>query len=101
MIKILQGQENRRIVSQQSKCYHKSELSGKRESSNFIIDLRSDTLTKPSSAMRKTMFDASVGDDVYKEDETINELERVAAQLFSMEKALFVPTGNFLSLLSF
>ena len=57
------------------------------------VDFRSDTLTKPTFEMRKVMFEAKVGDDVYKEDETINELERVAAELFGMEKALFVPSG--------
>ena len=59
-----------------------------------VIDLRSDTVTRPSAEMRKVMFEARVGDDVYKEDDTINQLEYVAAQLFGMEKALFVPTGN-------
>jgi threonine aldolase len=58
-----------------------------------IIDLRSDTVTKPSDAMRKAMFDAEVGDDVYKEDPTINELEDYAAGLLGKEAALFVPSG--------
>lgn len=58
-----------------------------------IIDLRSDTVTKPSDAMRKAMFNAEVGDDVYKEDPTVNELENYAAQLLGKEAALFVPTG--------
>lgn len=60
---------------------------------NKIIDLRSDTVTKPSEAMRKAMYDAEVGDDVYKEDPTINELEEYAAELLGTEAALFVPTG--------
>lgn len=58
-----------------------------------FIDLRSDTVTKPSEAMRKAMYDAEVGDDVYKEDPTANELERYAAELLGKEAALFVPSG--------
>ncbi|MFA3782659.1 low specificity L-threonine aldolase [Melioribacteraceae bacterium 4301-Me] len=60
---------------------------------NKIIDLRSDTVTKPSKAMRKAMYEAEVGDDVYKEDPTANELERYAAELLGKEAALFVPSG--------
>ena len=58
-----------------------------------IIDLRSDTVTKPSEAMRKAMFEAEVGDDVYKEDPTVNELEKYAAELLGKEDALYVPSG--------
>lgn len=58
-----------------------------------IIDLRSDTVTKPSEGMRKAMYDAEVGDDVYKEDPTVNKLEEIAAELLGKEAALFVPTG--------
>jgi threonine aldolase len=58
-----------------------------------IIDLRSDTVTKPSDAMRKAMFDAEVGDDVYKEDPTANKLEKYTAELLGKEAALFVPSG--------
>lgn len=58
-----------------------------------IIDLRSDTLTKPTQEMRKAMYDAEVGDDVYKEDPTANELESYAAELLGKEAALFVPSG--------
>ena len=46
-----------------------------------MIDLRSDTVTKPSDEMRKAMYDAEVGDDVFKEDPTVNELEEYAADL--------------------
>jgi len=60
---------------------------------NKIIDLRSDTITKPSDAMRKAMCEAEVGDDVYKEDPTANELERYTAELLGKEAALFVPSG--------
>src|SRR5215471_6937587 len=62
-----------------------------RESS--IVDLRSDTVTRPTPAMRRAMAEAEVGDDVYLEDPTVNALERRAAEIFSKEAALFVPTG--------
>lgn len=58
-----------------------------------FIDLRSDTVTKPSSEMRKVMYNAEVGDDVYKEDPSANELEEYVADLFGKEAALFVPSG--------
>ena len=58
-----------------------------------IIDLRSDTVTKPSPEMRKAMYEAEVGDDVYKEDPTVNELQEYVADLFGKEAALFVPSG--------
>jgi threonine aldolase len=58
-----------------------------------FIDLRSDTVTKPSDGMRKAMYNAEVGDDVYKEDPTVNELENYAAGLLNKESALYVPTG--------
>lgn len=59
-----------------------------------VIDLRSDTVTKPTPAMRKAMFEAEVGDDVYGEDPTVNRLEQRASEIFSREAALFVPTGT-------
>lgn len=58
------------------------------------IDLRSDTVTKPSAGMRKAMAAAEVGDDVYGEDPTVNHLEQRAAEIFGKEAALFVPTGT-------
>ena len=58
------------------------------------IDLRSDTVTRPSAEMRAAMAAAEVGDDVYGEDPTVNLLERVAAEVFGREAALFVPTGT-------
>jgi threonine aldolase len=58
------------------------------------IDLRSDTVTKPTPEMRKAMAEAEVGDDVYGEDPTVNRLEQKAAQLLGMEAALFVPSGT-------
>jgi threonine aldolase len=59
-----------------------------------MIDLRSDTVTKPSEAMREAMMSALVGDDVYGDDPTANSLEERVAALFGMEAALFTPTGS-------
>jgi hypothetical protein len=58
-----------------------------------IVDLRSDTVTRPTPEMRRAMAEAVVGDDVYGEDPTVNRLERRAAEIFGKEAALFVPTG--------
>jgi threonine aldolase len=58
------------------------------------IDLRSDTVTKPSPEMRRAMAEAEVGDDVYMEDPTVNRLQERAAQIFGREAALFVPSGS-------
>ncbi|MBI4854024.1 MAG: aminotransferase class I/II-fold pyridoxal phosphate-dependent enzyme [Acidobacteria bacterium] len=59
-----------------------------------IIDLRSDTVTKPTAKMREAMSNAEVGDDVYLEDPTVNHLEKRAAEIFERQAALFVPTGS-------
>ena len=59
-----------------------------------LIDLRSDTLTRPTDAMRTAMAAAEVGDDVYGEDPTVNALEQAAAELFGHEAAVFVPSGT-------
>jgi threonine aldolase len=59
-----------------------------------IFDLRSDTVTVPCANMRKAMFEAPVGDDVFGEDPTVNELQNYAAQLFGMEAALFCSSGT-------
>lgn len=58
-----------------------------------IIDLRSDTVTKPTPGMREAMMRAEVGDDVYQEDPTVRRLEEMAAALFGKEAGLFVPSG--------
>jgi threonine aldolase len=58
------------------------------------IDLRSDTVTRPTPAMRQAMAEAEVGDDVYREDPTVNLLEERAAEILGKESALFVPTGT-------
>jgi threonine aldolase len=59
-----------------------------------IVDLRSDTVTRPSAAMRRAMSEAEVGDDVYGEDPTVNRLQERAAEIFGREAALFVPSGS-------
>ncbi|WP_346774015.1 low specificity L-threonine aldolase [Brevibacillus sp. SYP-B805] len=59
-----------------------------------IIDLRSDTVTKPTEAMLKAMVEAEVGDDVYGEDPTVNRLESMAAEILGKEAALFVTSGT-------
>ncbi|HEX9961332.1 MAG TPA: beta-eliminating lyase-related protein, partial [Pyrinomonadaceae bacterium] len=59
-----------------------------------MIDLRSDTVTRPTPAMRRAMAEAEVGDDVYAEDPTVNLLQQRAAEMFGKEAALFVPTGS-------
>jgi threonine aldolase len=60
---------------------------------DWAVDLRSDTVTRPTAEMRQAMAAAEVGDDVYGEDPTVNKLEARAAQIFGKEAALFVPTG--------
>jgi threonine aldolase len=59
-----------------------------------MIDLRSDTVTRPTPAMRRAMADAEVGDDVYGEDPTVNRLESRAAEVAGKEAAIFLPTGT-------
>lgn len=59
-----------------------------------LIDVRSDTVTRPSPAMLQAMLSAEVGDDVYGEDETVDKLQRRAAELFGMDAALFCPSGT-------
>ena len=56
-----------------------------------MIDLRSDTVTKPTAHMRKAMAEAAVGDDVFREDPTVRQLQERAAEIFAKEAALFVP----------
>jgi len=60
----------------------------------MIIDLRSDTITKPTKGMLEAMLSAKVGDDVYKEDPTVNALEERIATMFGKKTALFFPTGS-------
>ena len=60
----------------------------------MTIDLRSDTVTRPTPAMRRAMAEAEVGDDVYREDPTVNRLEKRAAEIMGKEAGIFVPTGT-------
>src|SRR5271170_3759010 len=64
------------------------------EKRDGVVDLRSDTVTKPTPAMRAAMASADVGDDVYGEDPTVNRLQSRAAEIFGREAAIFVPTGT-------
>ncbi len=63
-----------------------------------IVDLRSDTVTRPTPAMRRAMAEAEVGDDVYAEDPTVNRLQARAAEIFGREAALFFPSGSMANL---
>ena len=66
---------------------------------SIVVDLRSDTVTKPTREMREAMMNADVGDDVFEDDPTVNKLQSRAAQIFGMEAALFVPSGTMGNLL--
>src|SRR5215510_12665701 len=59
-----------------------------------MVDLRSDTVTRPSAGMRKAMHDAELGDDVFGDDPTVNRLQAKAAEVFGFEAALLFPTGT-------
>ena len=65
-----------------------------------VIDLRSDTVTKPTPAMRRAMADAEVGDDVFGDDPTVRELEERSAELLGKEAGLFVASGTMGNLVS-
>ncbi|MGH9866355.1 MAG: beta-eliminating lyase-related protein, partial [Candidatus Acidiferrales bacterium] len=67
---------------------------------DVVVDLRSDTVTRPTPAMRRAMAEAEVGDDVYGEDPTVNKLQQRAAEIFGREAALFVPSGSMGNLLA-
>jgi threonine aldolase len=81
----------RRVSKASTQLLEKQEQTSKPQS---MIDLRSDTVTRPTAAMRKAMAEAEVGDDVYGEDPTVNRLEASAARIFEREAALLVPTGT-------
>jgi threonine aldolase len=65
-----------------------------------IIDLRSDTITLPTDEMRQAMYEAELGDDVHREDPTVNRLEELAAQVMGKEAALFTPSGTMSNLIA-
>lgn len=68
--------------------------SGNGQDGDLVVDLRSDTVTRPTPAMRRAMAEAEVGDDVYGEDPTVNKLQARAAEIFGRQAALFVPSGS-------
>src|SRR5881392_4354778 len=61
---------------------------------NAIVDLRSDTVTRPGTGMRRAMMDAELGDDVFGDDPTVNRLQERAAEIFGFEAALLFPSGT-------
>lgn len=65
-----------------------------------IVDLRSDTISKPTEEMRVAIYEAVVGDDVFGEDPTVNELERRAAELLGKEDAVFLASGTMANLIA-
>ncbi len=77
-----------------SLCARSKAIANRQSQTENVIDLRSDTVTKPSPAMRQAMANAEVGDDVKGEDPTINRLEEMCAELYGKEAALFVPSGT-------
>lgn len=66
----------------------------------YIVDLRSDTVTKPTKAMKHAMVNSALGDDVYGEDPTVNALESKVATLLGKQAALFVPSGTMANLIA-
>jgi threonine aldolase len=83
--------EKQKMTSQSISDAEKELRSSQVEAS--VVDLRSDTVTRPTPAMRRAMAEAEVGDDVYLEDPTVNALEARAAEIFGKDAALFVPSG--------
>jgi len=79
-------------------CHYALLLPKKMPLPKLMADLRSDTTTKPSPAMRKAIFEAEVGDDVYEEDPTVRKLEDRMATLFKKERSLFFPSGTMANL---
>src|SRR5512146_2813124 len=77
-----------------------SPFAGSQGRTEVLVDLRSDTVTRPSPGMRAAMAAAEVGDDVYGEDPTVNRLEAMAAERLGKEAALFVCSGTQSNLLS-
>src|SRR5574342_1141799 len=85
-------------MSSQSARYHSTWYEEERvmvsREPEQVVDLRSDTVTKPTAAMRRAMAEAEVGDDVFGEDPTVNRLQQVVAGLVGTEAALFTPSGS-------
>ncbi|MCI4384372.1 hypothetical protein PGIGA_G00037950 [Pangasianodon gigas] len=87
-------------VADQVRLYRAGSAAARGSGAWHTVDLRSDTVTEPGEAMRSAMAQARVGDDVFGEDPTVNELQTVAADMFGMEAALFVPTGTMSNLIA-
>lgn len=84
-----------------TRSYYRSAKPGESAAAaRVVVDLRSDTVTRPGTDMRRAMREAEVGDDVMGEDPTVNELQKIAAEMFGMEAALFVPTGTMSNLIA-
>ncbi|KAF8768217.1 putative low-specificity L-threonine aldolase like protein [Argiope bruennichi] len=90
------GRRKKESVGNTGRLFRSVQFVSACQLSNMVreVDLRSDTVTKPTPAMRKAMAEAVVGDDVYKEDPTINELEEKIAEFLGKEAALFVASGT-------
>jgi len=87
-------------VSPQNTQTEQSLLTKDKPALEGVVDLRSDTVTRPTPEMRQAMAAAEVGDDVYAEDPTVNRLEQRAAEIFQKQSALFVPSGCMGNLIS-
>ncbi|XP_063587173.1 uncharacterized protein LOC134764579 [Penaeus indicus] len=85
---------NRAILMQQLRRWYHPPPAIAANFQGLLVDLRSDTITKPTLGMKKAMMDALLGDDVYREDPTVKELERRMAIYTGKEAALFVPSGT-------
>ena len=72
--------------------YRKAE--GKKQTSNKVIDFRSDTVTRPTPLMKEAMLKCAVGDDVYGDDPTVNYMQKSVAEFFGKEAALYVTSGS-------
>ena len=81
-------------MNMESNVIQSAPIATEERKTHAVIDLRSDTVTRPTPEMRRAMAEAEVGDDVYGEDPTINRLEERAAQIFGREAAIFVPSGT-------
>ncbi|XP_042891949.1 probable low-specificity L-threonine aldolase 2 isoform X2 [Penaeus japonicus] len=85
---------NRVILMQQLRRWYHPPPAIAADFQGLLVDLRSDTITKPTVGMKKAMMDALLGDDVYREDPTVKELERRMASYTGKDAALFVPSGT-------
>ncbi|XP_065187709.1 uncharacterized protein LOC135818285 [Sycon ciliatum] len=96
------GRGQRTITAADTSCcsHQHSRCMSSTASSSRSVNLKSDTVTEPTPEMRQAMLTAQVGDDVYGEDPSVDKLQKTAAKMFGMEKALFVPSGTMGNLIS-